>query len=134
MSQSTGSRPNLSADQIEQLLSDLLVAYTEENGEGQLARGAVPAAAKKYNVTRSTVYRIWKRAQKNRAEFGAFRAKPQKKGNSGRKLKYDREALQEEVDALPSDKRGAVRPLASALGLPSSTVHHMIQKGDIQLR
>jgi len=103
-----------------------------EDGEFRLARGALSTVSKNFDVAKSTVHRLWKRAVKNRnnPQVHAYRATPQKKGRSGRKPLYDREALAEEIAALPVRKRRTLRSMAAALGVPKSTLFDIKDKED----
>jgi len=114
------------------IISELLEGGTTKNGEFRLAHGALQACARKFNCHHGTIGKIWKRACASRADpnIQAYRATPQKKGNSGRRQIYDREALAEALSALPIRKRRTLRAMAKRLGLSKSTLHRMVGEDD----
>lgn len=127
-------KKDLTSLQRKQVISDLLEG-AEITAEGAcLARGAVTRVAKKFAVSRPCISKIWKRAVDNwnDPEVQAYVSSPLKKGHCGRKRKnQDAEALGQAVMAIPRNKRRTIRDLARELGIPKSTVHRIIQRGDV---
>ena len=90
-------RPDLTAEELDQVVSDLVLQAEKASGghEIKLKRGALAATAKQFNLHPATVGKIWKRAHQNYRDRKAFRVSPQKKGKSGRKIKRNREEVTE---------------------------------------
>jgi transposase-like protein len=126
-------RPDLTENQRKSVISILLDDSEMKEGKRVLARGAVARVAKKFDVHRSTVLRIWARAETNRGdpEVEAYRSTPQKKGNTGIQQKWDRESMVEALIDIPRHKRKNIRGLAGALGMPYSTVHAILKNEDV---
>ena len=126
-------KPELTAEELDQVVSEL-VLQAERSGGGdeiKLKRGALSATAQKFGLQPGTVGRIWKRAHQNYRDSKAFRASPQKKGNSGRKIKWDREKVRKEIAQLPAHKKQSFRQIQRELGIPKSTLHGMKLEVDV---
>lgn len=136
MAENKRKRPELTADERKRIISDLLERGETRNGEFRPARGAQKAVAKKFNRDLSTVNRIWKTAKANREDpnVGAYRATPQKRGNSGRRPLYDREEVAEALAELPIRKRRTFRSMAAALGISKSTLFDIKDKEEDVIR
>jgi len=130
MAENKRKRPDLTEDERKSIISQLLERTETVDGAFRLARGAQNDVAKNFDINKSTVNRIWKRAQQSRADpnIEAYRASPQKKGRSGRPILYDREALCEAAAELPYHQRKTMRGLAGALGISVYTVWKLIRK------
>ena len=100
-------KPELTSEDTKRVVSCLLLQVESAGDEIKLKRGALSATAKKFDVQPGTVGRLWKRARNNYHDpnIKAFRASPQKKGRSGRKIKWDRDELREEIARLPTAER-----------------------------
>ena len=74
-----------------------------------------------------TISNIWARAIANFAnpDIRQFRASPKKLGRSGRPRKWNHDDVREAIKLVPLLQRRTIRDLASALGIPKSTVHAM---------
>ena len=55
-------KPNLTQDDVNHLISDLLDKSFLEGDKRKLARGAVAEAAKKFKITEQNCQRIWRNA------------------------------------------------------------------------
>jgi hypothetical protein len=55
-----------------------------------------------------------------------------RKQGSGRKPKWDREAIKDEVKSLSWKKRGAVKKIAARLGIPNTTAYRLKEEGVIR--
>jgi len=115
-------KPNLTDEQAQQLISDLLDNSSIKDGKRVLATGAVAAAARKFKITKRTVYNRWNQALENRAMMGVYISKSNIAGNSGRTPIYNREELLAAMEDLPSWERGNLRSLARGLGVGLKTV------------
>ena len=49
------------------------------------------------------------------------------KGNCGNKRKRDREILKANIRGTPLHQRRTLRALSRAIGVPTSTLHHMLK-------
>jgi len=65
-------KPNLTDEQAQQLISDLLDNSSIKDGKRVLATGAVAEAARKFKITKRTVYNRWNQALENRAMMGVY--------------------------------------------------------------
>ena len=122
-------KKNLSQEELDKLLSQLLEgSVLEENGR-RLARGSVSRVAGKFGVTTRTVFRIWRQAKKNFTTTGVYAITHNKKGVCGCKPIYDDEQLQQNALALPCNKRGMIRAVANGLGISTYIAHKKKQSG-----
>jgi len=126
----------LTNEQVQQLVAECIDNSEMVDGELQLKGGARSDIAKKFAISNRQVTRIWARAKKSRADpsVQAYRATPQKKGNSGRRPLYCREEVKEEIAQLPRHKRASIRAIAQALGIPKSTIAEMKRNEDVSMR
>ena len=125
------SKPNLTKQEREELLADLLDKSYFENGERRLARGAVNESAFKFSMSRAQVYRLWKQAMASRANGNGYCISPNMKGNVGKKAVYNRDDILEAVEKVPFEKRRTLRDLAGALGVSLWTVHQFVRSEKI---
>ena len=134
----TGPTPATSTGKKERELTDeerIAIAVslhcTVKNGE--LPHGAFTKIAKIFEVHRSTVSRIWKRAQKNvNGSLSNFDHVRSEKKNRGRPPMYFVEDVHAAMKNLPPEKRGTLRELSSNLGIPTTTVVRMMKLGEIK--
>ena len=115
--------PNLSNDTRQAVYQYLL----SESSHGKLKRGSIGEAAAKFGTSNKTVSRIWHRGQLPCGEGeGAADVSTRKSGKCGRK----RTNLDVGAAAgVPFRQRTSIRSLASALGVPKSTMHKRIKEG-----
>ena len=118
----TSSKKNLTIEQTNALINDLL------DKSSALARGAVQECSKKFEITPSQVYRIWRAAQQSRKNNGRYHLSPRKKGRSGRKTMYDSTKVDETVESVDPQKRGTIRGLADSLGFSYTTTWRLIKE------
>jgi hypothetical protein len=127
-------RKDLTLDQIQYVIDQhIRNLKTDEDGndviDGKLKVKSFVAGqlAIKIDCHKSTIYRVWARALEGyyKDDTNCFKATPLKKKNCGRKQKYNRDDLVSEIKELPFRKRRTFRKLATALGMPVSTVHHI---------
>ncbi|RLN10845.1 hypothetical protein BBJ28_00010050 [Nothophytophthora sp. Chile5] len=113
-------------------MADFLLQHSQ--GEGRLPRTAISAAAQKFHVHRNTASRIWN-LMKSALDDGAAsdavtdQVLSRKRGNCGRKKK-DYSAALERVKQLPLHQRGSLRALASAVGVPRTTLFRLLRDDD----
>lgn len=116
--------PEFTSQQVNQVISFLVERGDLVGGVVELPRGTITDAAKYFDVDKSCISRIWKKAKANRAnpDIAYFKASPQKKGRSGRPRLYDREQIGEALRDIPKSDRRTIRSIASKLGIPKSTI------------
>ena len=116
-------RNNLTASERQNLLNRLL----EDFHVGVLEKGAITAAARQFNLHKSTVSRLWKQWLKsfNENDDDIWTVATARQ-NCGRPLKYDREGMKESIKEIPANKQGTVRLLENQLGVSRATVHRLI--------
>ena len=119
-------KKELTRDQCTQIASRLLFELQNHGADGKFARGTITAVAQNFHVCQQTIRNVWKRAVANfqDPDIRQFRASPQKR-NCGRPRKGNHDDVREAVKLVPLFQRGTIRTLASALGIPKSTLHDM---------
>jgi hypothetical protein len=120
---------NLSSEERQAIVSFLLLEVKDEDGTQKLARGAINSAAETFHVHRNTIRDIWDRARANfdNHMIVSFVSESRKKGNSGRKIKWNRDDLKNAVKDLPLHQRRSIRDLSVGLAIPKSTVWHIMK-------
>ncbi|ETI42569.1 hypothetical protein F441_12314 [Phytophthora nicotianae CJ01A1] len=120
-----GSR-NLTYDERRAMLDFLLKRRIE--GSTKLMRHAVTDAATEFGVDRRTVSRLWKRAVQS-LENGdeVCDVASRKVGRRGRR-KRDWSAELERVKEIPLAQRGSIRALATAVGIPKTTLYELLKE------
>jgi transposase-like protein len=130
-------KPNLTPDEIKRVISALLVG-SERDADNHhppiLRRGIFSEVAQRFGVSRSQIHRIWKRAKTNyeNPNVKAFRATPQKKGNSGRPRLYDPDELRATIQEIPLSQRTSLRKLAAAVDMPTSSLFSVMKRGKVE--
>ena len=121
-------KPELSSAQRRMVVSQLLARSKGEEENNKLKRGALTEVANLFAVNPRTIARIWKRARLSfeDPDIGAFRASP-RKDRGGRMQQHDRDAIREAILLVPTHQRRTLRTLASAIGIPLSTLHSLKQ-------
>ena len=121
-------KPELSSAQRRMVVSQLLARSKGEEENNKLKRGALTEVANLFAVNPRTIARIWKRARLSfeDPDIGAFRASP-RKDRGGRMQQHDRDAIREAILLVPMHQRRTLRTLASAIGIPLSTLHSLKQ-------
>ena len=116
-------KQNLTSEERRAIVSTLLLSIKPDNPELKSGRGVINSVAHAYNVDRISIRRIWQRALANFHDpsIRAFISSPQKKGKSGRPIKWDRDQVRETVKQLPLHQRRTIRSLAAALEIPKSS-------------
>ncbi|CEG50039.1 uncharacterized protein PHALS_07769 [Plasmopara halstedii] len=119
-----GSR-NLTYEERRAMLDFLLKRRVE--GSTKLMRHAVTDAATEFAVDRRTVSRLWKRAVQS-LENGdeVCDVASRKVGRRGRR-KRDWSAELKRVKEIPLTQRGSIRALASAVGIPKTTLYELLK-------
>ncbi|KAL4177912.1 hypothetical protein KRP22_002838 [Phytophthora ramorum] len=117
---------NLTYDERRAMLDFLLKRRVE--GTSKLARHAVMDAAAEFRVDRRTVSRLWKRAVQS-LENGdeVCDVASRKVGRRGRR-KRDWSAELERVKEIPLAQRGSIRALATAVGIPKTTLYELLKE------
>lgn len=126
---------NMSFDERREMLDFLLERRVEPAGKAavKLARNAISEAAVEFRVDRRTVSRLWKRAAAS-IERGdpALDVASRKVGRQGRKRDWS-EAL-DKVREVPVEQRGSIRALASAVGIPKTTLFELLREDPSPVR
>ncbi|KAG6614010.1 Small conductance calcium-activated potassium channel protein [Phytophthora cinnamomi] len=120
-----GSR-NLTYEERRSMLDFLMKRRVE--GTTKLMRHAVTDAANEFGVDRRTVSRLWKRAVQS-LENGdeVCDIASRKVGRRGRR-KRDWSAELERVKEIPLAQRGSIRALATAVGIPKTTLYELLKE------
>ena len=121
----TKKKKNMTDEEAQVLLSELLDRSYFKDGERVLAPGAVRELAKKFKMSERNIRRRWAQALLSRKELGFYTCSSQKKSNSGRPILYNREDLQEAMEDIPAFERGNLRSLAKRLGVSVKVVWKM---------
>lgn len=116
----------LTANQRNGILQNLLQLKKDE----KLKHGAINKIAADFGVTRLTVSRIWHAAQIQYSE-GKICAdvSSKKKEKCGRKRKDYSENVAK-IQDVPFNRRGSIRSLSFAIGIPKSTLFDIFKRGN----
>jgi hypothetical protein len=120
---------NLTSEERRCIVSTLLLSVKPGDPDLILGRAVITSTAQFYDVNRKAIRGVWQRALSNfrNPNIRAFISSPQKKGNCGRKKKWDCDELREAVKKIPLYQRRTNRSLAAALGIPKSTLFRLKQ-------
>ncbi len=102
----------------------------EASKNGRIPTGTVPAIAKEYGVSKSTIYRIRKKAVTSLSN-GRLDVSNERKKKTNKKDKYDPLALLEALEDVPYSDRTTVRDAARSIGISTSTFHDHVVKNEI---
>jgi len=127
----TKRKPNLTTDEVNQVIADLIDKSSIVNGERRLAPGAVTDSAIKFKISRNQVYKLWRSAMKKRKDTGTYYLSPRKKGKVGRPTFYDREWAESAVEQIDPKARTCFRDLSEALGVSTTTAWKMARVDNI---
>lgn len=101
--------------------------------DGKLPESSFIIVASKFKCSSSTVSRLWARAKFSRlggeVDVGEIISK---KHLTGRKKKWDDEAMQEAIKDIPLKNRRTVRALSKSLGVPTTTLQRRKKKVFVQ--
>lgn len=114
----------------------LLSQHLDDSNDTGIKRGMITSVAKKFDVDRSTICRLWRESKSLMVSQNLsvddlitnkenFTTKTKKRG---RKSKYSRVHLRKEVRKLPFKQRRNFKALSSATGVPKTTLHRMTKK------
>jgi hypothetical protein len=119
----------LTDEERQQVISHLMERGTMANGQFKLNRSAQKDTAIFFNVSQSTVNKIWTRAVANRLDpaINAYVAPSAIRGNTGRPQLYDRDELQLQVSEFNLSDRRSMRSLAGHLGISVWSVWMLIR-------
>lgn len=133
MTMENNRKANLTEDETNQLITDLLDESFMDNGKRKLARGTVDAAAKKFKLTHQNVRRIWRNALTKRDNEGTYHYSAGKKGNSGRPVLYDRDEVDAAVAELAEEDRSTLRDMSRNLGVSLGFCHSLVRNNKVIL-
>jgi len=120
-------KPNLTEEDTNRIITDLLDESYIQDGKRKLACGAVGEVAKKFKMTEQNVRRIWRTSLIKREEEGTYHYSSKKKGNSGRPVMYDREELESAVADLAEEDRSTLRDMSRSLGVSLGYCHQLVR-------
>ena len=125
------ARRELTALEIRQIISELLLRVKDCADLTTLQFGALTAVSKMFHVHPRTIKRTWERAiqNHNNPHAGLLSASPHK-NQEARNKKWNADEIREAVKAVPHHQRRSLRLLAGALGIPLSTLHRMKNNDD----
>ncbi|XP_074297014.1 uncharacterized protein LOC141627685 [Silene latifolia] len=115
-------KTNLSNEQKDSLVHFLLVNAEE----GVLEKGKINEVAKKWKVTRKTVWLWWKRAKVKMRDGESVHLPSRRVGNTNAKRVY---IDKEKVMSLPKNNRRSMEKLAAKLGVGYGTVQRWVKSG-----
>jgi len=124
-------KPNLTTEQVNNLIGDLLDRSSIVDGNRRLAPGAVNDSAIKFKIGRNQVYKLWRSALQKRKENGTYYLSPRKKGKVGRPIFYDRQVAEAAVEDIDPEQRTCFRNLSQALGVSTTTAWKMTRVDNI---
>ena len=124
-------KPNLTTEQVNNLIGDLLDKSSIVDGDRRLAPGAVNDSAIKFKIGRNQVYKLWRSALKKRKETGTYYLSPRKKGKVGRPIFYDRQVAEAAVEDIDPEQRTCFCNLSQALGVSTTTAWKMTRVDNI---
>ena len=127
------NQPNLTDEERNQVISDLLDRSDVVDGKRKLARGALKTASQKFRRSERCLRDVWKRALKNRETLGTYHSVSLIASNSGRPVLYDREVLLDELESLPHHQRRTQRDVAERLGVSRWVVNDMLKNDKVIL-
>jgi hypothetical protein len=125
---------DVSGDTIKSIISFLIIRSENVDGVVRPARGAQTEAANWFNLSTTTISRIWIKAKGNYEDpdVAAFRASPKKKGRTaGVPYKWDREQVELAIVRLTYQQRRTIRSMADALSMPKSTLFDIYKNDNI---
>ncbi len=105
----------------------------QSSKNGRILRGTVPAIVHEYGISRSTVYRINRKAVSSLAN-GKLDVSCARKKRCGKKAKHDTMALQEALEKVPFSERTTVCDAARSIGLPLSSFHYQVSVQELAQR
>ena len=116
-------KKNLTIDEVNALISELIDNSSVSDEGRVLARGAVRDSADKFKISRMQVYRYWKQACDHREKHGTYLfATPLKNAKSGRNPIYDTDEIDAALVDVPLESRSCLRDIADGLSLPLTMV------------
>ncbi|RLO11360.1 hypothetical protein DYB28_004944, partial [Aphanomyces astaci] len=118
------AKPNLTDIDRNAILQQLLIRMVDHK---TLAHGTLEEV---FNVNRTTISRIWKRAMvdfTNTTRRPCSNVASRIKGHNGRNLKH--ESVAERLKKIPGTQRTMFRSIAAAMTMSRSTLHDYYNRG-----
>jgi hypothetical protein len=119
----TKKKTPLTVEERQQVVSQLMIGCTWVDDAPKLDKKAVSRLAKDFNKHVTTIWRVWCRAKQKLSQFGKSTSTPRK--STGRPQVYIPLEVAKAMEDVPTEKRGAIRSLAAALGISATTVHRL---------
>jgi hypothetical protein len=127
MAERTTKTKNLSLEERKGILEALLLR-THNQKDRKLKRGAINEVASLFDCTRLSVSRVWHRAEE---EYRSGKVCADVSSNvskkSGRKPKDYSQNLAD-MKNVPFNRRGTLRTLSCAIGVPTTTLYERLTK------
>ena len=96
-----------------------------------LCYGAINEASEKFSVHRSTIHRVWRRGLSSLEQGNTLMDASTLRKNCGRKKKNIQPQLNG-IAQIPLNRRSSLRSTASALGVPTTTLHRRLKNGELR--
>lgn len=120
--------------QLTPLERQAILQYLLQYREGQkLKQGTIKKAALFFKVSRLTIAKIWNIAKKEYEGGKLYADVSSQKKKCGRKCK-DYSAKLSQISNIPFNRRGTIRSLSFASGIPKSTLFDIFKKGSVLKR
>lgn len=123
-----GKKPNVSNE----VRNAILQALLRRAKHHKLEMGAISETAAAFQLSTKTISRIWQRAKEcfeNGQNFADVSSKIN--GNSGRKKKC-REEMTAKIAEVPLRRRGTIRGLSHATGIPVGTLFNLMKENGLK--
>ena len=123
-------KPNLTIDEVNALILELLDNSSVSDERRVLTCGMVRDSGIKFKISRMQVYRYWKCTCDHRDKHGTYLfTTPLKKAKSGRNPLYNADKIDAALAEVPLESRSNLRDVADSLGVPLTTAWRMKQQG-----
>lgn len=110
----------------------ILLFLSQRHKNGRLVKGATEEAVTKFETSAQTIRRIWKLGRNGVLDpEKSCDVSSKKKGNCGRKKKWEPESLQDMV-SIPLHDRQTLDRLSVCVGIAKTSLWRLLQNGDIK--
>lgn len=126
------TRRNLTPKDREEIFSELLALSSSLNLSHGNKIVEYSHLAAKYGCSTSTITRLWRRgiaSVKNGNLSGIYSKRAGRCGRKTRLTPERRQAISQEIELIPLERRGDIRTLAESLSIPKSTLHDYFKRG-----
>lgn len=110
----------------------ILLFLSQRHKDGRLVKGATEEAVTKFETSAQTIRRIWKLGRNGVLDpEKSCDVSSKKKGNCGRKKKWEPESLQD-MASIPLHDRQTLGRLSVCVGIAKTSLWRLLQNGDIK--